>query len=198
MKDFAAKYWKDALLIGLACYVLYGIHMGQVAEARAEGVEKGEKQVRAIAGEQFKAAEDSHAKTEKELREENARLKTAKQAVRIETKYQPLIVPAAEVERSQLSGVTLPDAPGMLTVRTEPQEMEVGKLVLSLESCKNDSKLCEARATKAETDAASWKRQSEQWEKTAKGGSRWSRLWRSSLKIGAGAAAGYALGRAGR
>jgi hypothetical protein len=174
-------YWKDIALGLLLLFIVGGYVKEKIAESHAEGVSEGAKRATEQAKREHEAAMDT-------LKSELKSIKDSKSAIRVETRYQPLIVPAAEVQGSQIAtSIPLPDSPGY-TVRTQDQEMAVGKLVIDFEGCKADRTLCQKQLEQAIVER-------DEWKKAAKGGSKFKRFLNGAAKVGIGLGLGYALGK---
>jgi hypothetical protein len=182
---------KPSTWLHLVCYALLIVVLGialkswsdeRVGRAVAESSSRTEKIVR----EQAKAERDAEVKA---LKDEMAQVKTTPQAVKVIEHYIPQAAPVATVERSQIAPeVVLPDAPGKLTIRTQPQEIAVAQTVSDFQVCKSDLKQCSA-------DKESLTRDRDKWETAAKGGTKGQRFkgfLKSALCGGGGAAAGAA------
>ena len=169
------------LIILAVLYFAFGYAKELIYEARAETVSEAAERAKKEAKAEYDTKIDA-------LKAELKSVKDIRSAVRVETRYQPMLVPAAEVKRADLpKELALPDSPGF-TIRSEAQEVAIGKLALDFETCKAGVTLCEKEKAQLILER-------DEWKKAAKGGSKWKRFVSGATKIGIGLGVGYALGR---
>ena len=166
-----------------------------IGRARAEATSQAEKRVQESADARI-AERDKIFLTEiASLKAENSQIRTQQQAVRVIEKYIPTAAPAVQVTKDDIKPVTaakLPDSPGY-TIRTEAQEIELAKNINQCQQDKAGLTNCEANKADLTAKLDSAKRERDEWQKAARGGSKWKRLGKS-LKVLGCAGAGAALG----
>lgn len=135
---------------------------------------------------------------QKQIAAQQVAVKTSTQAVQVIEHYVPM--PAAQqpviVQKADLTPIEqakLPDAPSYV-ITTQDQAIDTAKVLLqcdadtkSMSTCKADLKDTQAKESLAEQDAA-------MWQKSAKGGSKWARIWNATKYGLIGGAIGVGVG----
>jgi hypothetical protein len=198
------------LLLGVIFAYLYVQQVKLTAEAEAYGKAKDEviaaNQKRIEEAKQRIEQREKQWQREREAWEQEKReIKSQAQAVRVIEKYVPQAEGAvAEVKREELKpeiAERLPDAP-KYTVLPEHTAVELARQIVqckqdqaALGKCEQDTVDLRAQVLAAEEKAKAAEEKAERWEKTAKGGGKVKRFFRTVGKVALGIAIGVAISR---
>lgn len=151
-----------AVLLTTTCVIAIKWKNEAVGRARAEAISEAEHRVQADAQKRLDDREANFKKDIDALKQENAQIISQKQAVEVVTKYIPQAAPT-EVKREDIKpevAAKLPDSPGY-TIRTEAQEIALGKAVNQCQQDKDGLSKCIADKADVQAKFESAKRESD-------------------------------------